>query len=191
MKTRLNQALKAGILPLFVVSLFLLSSCLKSNENLQTPEEFLDQVLNNVDKTKLAADLAVIDDSLERWDLTPEILIEPKGVRYKIDTLGDAGGAKPVLSNIIKIKYTGKFLSTGETFDSSDSLATKYLESFGYGLIVGIQTTLPLLTKGTTATLYIPSGYGYGATDLKNTNGDIIIPKNSNLIFQIKLLDVR
>jgi FKBP-type peptidyl-prolyl cis-trans isomerase len=40
--------------------------------------------------------------------------------------------------------------------------------------------------------LYIPSGLGYGPNDVKNQNtGDIVIPKNSNLIFEIQLDNVQ
>lgn len=191
MKTQLNQIIKGSTLSLFVASLFLFSGCLKTVEDIQTPEEFLAQVLAGINKTQLATELAVIDDSLEMWDLTPDILMEPNGVRYKIETPGSAGGAKPTLSNIIKIKYTGKLLTTGEIFDTSENLAAKYFESYLYNLITGIQTTMPFISKGSVVTLYIPSVYGYGTTDVNDANGNILIPKNSNLIFEIELLDVR
>jgi FKBP-type peptidyl-prolyl cis-trans isomerase FkpA len=188
-----TMSIKSGLLVFFIFSIFTLSGCLNKNnvEDPISPEEFLQNALQNVDQTKLASDLAVIDDSLEMWDLTPMILIEPKGVRYTIDEAGPADAVKPTLSNIIKINYTAKFLSTGEVFDTSDNLQAKYLESYLYGLILGFQTTMPLIQKGTKATLYIPSGYGYGTIDLKDANGNITIPKNSNLIFEIELLDVR
>jgi len=191
MKTRLNRIINGSILSLVVASLLLFSGCLKSAEDPQTPQQYLNEVLASINKTQLAADLAIIDDSLEVFGFTPDILIEPNGVRYKIETAGPAEGLKPTLNNIIKIKYTGKLLSTGETFDTSENLPAKYLETFLYGLITGFQTTMPLLVKGTKATLYIPSGYGYGATDVRNQAGAIIIPKNSNLIFEVELLDVR
>lgn len=190
MKTRLNKIINGSVLMLFIVSLFLFSGCLKSGEP-QTPEDILTQVLESVNKTQLAADLAVIDDSLEMWNLTPQILKVSSGVRYKIDTAGPIDAVKPKLSNIIKIKYTGKLLSNGKIFDTSDNISAKYLEINLYSLIVGIQTTMPYISKGTVVTLYIPSGYAYGATDLTDQTGAILIPKNSNLIFEIKLLDVR
>ncbi len=194
MRIQLNtMSIKGSLFGFFILSLLFLSGCL-NNDNVQdilTPEEFLEDAIQKVDQTKLASDLQVIDDSLEMWDITPMIFIEPKGVRYTIDEAGPIDAVKPTLSNIIKFKYTGKLLKTGEVFDTSENTADKFIESYLYGLIIGFQTTVPLLTKGTKATLYIPSGYGYGPTDRTDNQGVVVIPKNSNLIFEIELLDVR
>lgn len=194
MRIQLNtMSIKSGLFVFFILSIFLLSGCLNNNnvEDPITPEQFLENALKEVDQTKLASDLTVIDDSLEMWDITPNILIEPKGVRYTIDEAGPIDGTKPTLSSIIKFKYTGKLLSTGAVFDTSENSTDKFVEAYLYGLIIGFQTTAPLLTKGTKATLYIPSGYGYGSVDRTNNQGVVVIPKNSNLIFEIELLDVR
>lgn len=195
MKIQLNTpTVKSGLSVFFILSIFLLSGCL-NNSNVEdpiSPEEFLANALQEVNQTQLFSDLSVIDDSLVMWGITPKVLKDnQEAVRYTIDEAGSIDAVKPTLSNIIKFKYTGKFLKTGEVFDSSEDTADKFVESYLYGLIIGFQTTLPLLTKGTKATLYIPSGYGYGPNDLKDVNGAVVIPKNSNLIFEIELLDVR
>lgn len=171
---------------LLIIAAMLFSGCLKSEDPI-TPEEALDQALAGVNQTQLATDLDIIDDSLARWNLTSSALQEPKGVRYTIQTLGT--GPKPTLGSIITVKYKAILLKNGRAgaaFDESDNLQFNL-----YGLIVGFQTTLPLLPKGTVATLYVPSGYAYGPVDLKNNAGTIIVPKNSNLIFEIELLDVQ
>ncbi len=185
------MSVKVGLFVFFITSIFFLSGCLNKNvEDPITPEQFLENALQNVDQTRLASDLMVIDDSLEMWDITPMVIKEPKGVRYTIDEAGPVDAVKPTLSSVIKIKYTAKFLSTGEVFDTSENIEAKFLETYLYGLILGFQTTIPHLQKGTRATLYIPSGYGYGPNDLKDASGIVVIPKNSNLIFEIELLDV-
>ena len=172
-----------GAVTLVVVSMVLMfSGCLKTVEPM-TPEDNLKQELANVDKTQLEIDFKIIDDSLARWGLTPVILEEPNGVRYEVKTMGN--GVKPVLSNKIRIKYSGRLLSTGMAFDSSAS-SDFYL----YNLVTGFQTTMPLIPKGSVVTLYIPSGYGYGPYDFRDNSGNILIPKNSNLIFDVELLDV-
>jgi FKBP-type peptidyl-prolyl cis-trans isomerase len=193
MKIQLSAlSIKGALFVLVLASTLLFSGCLNNNvEDPITPEQFLGDELKKVDQTKLASDLTVIDDSLDMWDITPQVIIEPKGVRYTIDEPGLVDGAKPTLSSIVKFKYTAKLLSTGATFDTSDNLTNKYLETYLYGLIIGFQTTMPNLRKGAKATLYIPSGYAYGTVDLKNADGLIIVPKNSNIIFEIELLDVR
>ena len=177
-KTLLSLSLLSGIL-------FFENSCTKIPDPL-SPEETLAQQLSAVDKTQLDIDLQIIDDSLFLWGITP--LIETHGVRYTIDSLG--AGIKPALNNIIDIKYAGLLLKDGQNgtpFDQSESLVY-----FLADLIVGIKTTLTHVPQGSKATLYIPSGYAYGTNEIRDQNtGSIIIPKNSNLIFRIKLTDVR
>ena len=148
-----------------------------------TPEEILKKQLELVDDAKLASDIQVIEDSLDRWSLTA--MSEPNGVRYIVHELGT--GATPKLSNIITLKYTGKFLTNGQTFDSNDN-AVFVLQD----LIVGWKTTLPLLPEGTKATLYIPSGLAYGSAGYTHPQtGQVIIPPNMNMIFDIELKDVQ
>ncbi len=156
-----------------------LNSCLKT-EDPPSAEERLRSALNGVNKTQLEADLKVIDDSLQRWFITAEK--EPNGVRYVVHSSGS--GPKPTLTSPITFKYTGKLLSTGEVFDSGTT--TYPLNE----LIIGWQTTLPLLNEGTNVTLYIPSGYGYGPQVRTDENGNVVIPANSNIIFEMELLDV-
>jgi FKBP-type peptidyl-prolyl cis-trans isomerase len=174
-------ALSANIL--LAAFFFLFSGCNKEVAETLTAQDLLDGALKNVDQAQLQADLKVIDDSLAMWGLTDVILTEPQGVRYKIDALGN--GEKPILENVVWIKYSGKLLSTGEEFDAGDKL-----ETYLYRLIAGFQTTLPLIPNGSTITLYIPSGLGYGSNDVLDNSGKVAIPKNSNLIFDIELFGV-
>jgi FKBP-type peptidyl-prolyl cis-trans isomerase FkpA len=53
-----------------------------------------------------------------------------------------------------------------------------------WNLIDALKLGFPLLQEGTEATFYIPSGLGYGDTETG------AIPKNSNLVFKIKLTDI-
>jgi FKBP-type peptidyl-prolyl cis-trans isomerase len=39
--------------------------------------------------------------------------------------------------------------------------------------------------------LSIPPALGYGAQDVKDASGKVIIPANSTLLFDVKLVDVR
>jgi FKBP-type peptidyl-prolyl cis-trans isomerase FkpA len=56
-------------------------------------------------------------------------------------------------------------------------------------LIEGWKKAIPLLRKGGEMNMYIPPSLGYGGTDMKNNAGVVIIPKNSILIFNVKLTD--
>lgn len=167
-----------------VYSLATISSCKSDEEKeLEQAQEYLDEFLNNVDESLLNVELAVIDDSLAAWDLSEQVLIEPNGVRYIVHTEGS--GIKPKLNNVMRVKYSGKVLSTGIEFDSNENL-----ELLLYALIAGFQTTMPLIPEGSSITMYIPSVYGYGDQDVLDSQGSIVIPKNSNLIFDVELFEV-
>ena len=78
------------------------------------------------------------------------------------------------------VKYKG-YLTNGTCFDSTKTS----LPTFTLGqLIVGWQKGIPLIKAGGAIRLFIPPSMGYGS----NTVGPI--PANSNLIFEIKLVDV-
>lgn len=184
MKLSINRSTYLLLLLFSVFSLATLSSCKSDEEKeLEQAQEYLDAFLNNVEESVLNAELAVIDDSLASWDLSDQVLIEPNGVRYIIHTEGS--GIKPKLNNVIRVKYSGKVLSTGLEFDSNDNL-----ELLLYALIAGFQTTLPLIPEGSSISMYIPSVYGYGDQDVMDSQGSIIIPGNSNLIFDVELFEV-
>jgi len=103
-------------------------------------------------------------------------LKDASGVRFVIESLGT--GFPPKFTSTVKVSYVGRFLSevifdqgTNSTFDVR-------------GLIPGFQIGLTLMPEGTKAKIYIPSGYAYGN---RVENG---IPANSNLIFEIELIEV-
>lgn len=136
------------------------------------------------DAEQLEKDIAIIDKWLTDNSITA--LTDPSGLRYVITTAGT--GVKPVLTNTIVAKYVGKFLADGVKpdksveFDSSKPTLTFKLS----GLIPGWQIGFQLLPKGSKATLYIPSGLAYG----KNGAGSAI-PPNSNMFFDVELIDVK
>ncbi|MBK5277491.1 MAG: FKBP-type peptidyl-prolyl cis-trans isomerase [Bacteroidia bacterium] len=136
------------------------------------------------DAEQLDKDIAIIDKWLALYN--PNALTDPSGLRYVLTTAGT--GAKPSLSNSVVVKYSGKFLNDGVSpdksaeFDKSTTAVTFKLSS----LIAGWQIGFQLLPKGSKATLYIPSGLGYG----KNGAGSAI-PPNANLFFDVELIDVK
>jgi hypothetical protein len=131
--------------------------------------------LNSVNQTQLAEDVAIISAYLGFHAITA--IEDPSGMRYVITHEGT--GAKPCLESTITFKYKGMLLD-GSVFDENTTGLTYPLKQ----LILGWQIVLPKLQAGTKATLYIPSGYGYGPNELPG------IPANSNLIFEIELVSV-
>jgi len=157
-----------------------ISGCMKTPD-VPTPEEALQKNLEAVDQTKLQSDLAIIDDSLAKWSITPQI--EPNGVRYVVHTQGT--GEKPTLSSNILINYKGRLLKNQSVFDQGTNAPLVLSQ-----LIIGWQTTLPLINEGSKVTLYVPSGFAYNILERYDRDGNLLIPANSILIFEIELLNV-
>ena len=104
-------------------------------------------------------------------------------MRYVISTQGT--GKAPCLESNITIIYSGRLMSNGTVFDSAVNPVSFPLNN----LIIGWKLGLLAVSKGATITLYIPSGYAYGSVAKKDATGKTIIPADSNLIFDISLID--
>lgn len=108
------------------------------------------------------------------------------GVYYTITNPGT--GSLPNVCSNITVKYTGSILGGG-MFDSNTSVTgVKFVLG---SLILGWQQVLPILSSGGSITLYIPPSLGYGSTEIRDNNGNVLIPANSYLKFDIDLLDVQ
>jgi FKBP-type peptidyl-prolyl cis-trans isomerase FkpA len=126
-------------------------------------------------KEQADLDAAIIADFLATNFLTAES--SESGLHWIIDSLGS--GANPDLSSEVTVAYSGYF-TDGTVFDeSSDSGATFPLT----GVIEGWQEGIPKFKKGGGGVLLIPSALGYGNNEVG------AIPKNSVLIFEVRLID--
>ena len=101
------------------------------------------------------------------------------GLYYQVTNPGS--GPSPTAGSKVFIKYTGKLLN-GTIFDQQ----TTNPGSYGLnGMIQGFQIGLPLIQKGGTIKLIVPSSLGYGC------NGFGSVPPNSILYFEVELTDVQ
>ena len=105
------------------------------------------------------------------------------GIYY--DIIDPGSGATPTKSSTITVGYTGKFLNDN-IFDQK----TSYTNMVG-NLIEGWQIGISLIKKGGRIKLVIPSAYGYGCNPTKYDEGNIIIPANSVLFYDVTLIDVK
>jgi FKBP-type peptidyl-prolyl cis-trans isomerase FkpA len=161
----------------FLILLMFEISC--SEDEKSCTQTISSTVWTSLDQTRLAQDVQIIDDYIANLS-PPQIAIEdPSGLRYIIDEQDPTATETPCLESRIKVKYTGLLLSNGSVFDESTSGVTFSLN----GVIGGWRIAFLKFTKGTKATIYIPSGLAYGAT-AKGT-----IPANANLIFFVELVD--
>ena len=109
----------------------------------------------------------------------------PGGLYYTIAKEGT--GPKILAGSSVTINYTGKLLD-GKVFDSNTDPAFRHMQPFtveiGVGRVIqGWDKGVQLLKKGSVATLYIPSGMGYGPG---GSGGSI--PPNSVLIFDVEVI---
>lgn len=102
---------------------------------------------------------------------------------YEIVSQGT--GTAPGLCSAITIGYTG-MLANGTVFDSQSEAG------FNLGaLIDGWKHGLPLIQSGGRIKLYIPPSLGYGPNDVRDNQGNVVVPANSILIFDINLKNVQ
>lgn len=143
------------------VSLLLLSSSCIDNPNIDPDAQF-------------AMDLESIDNHLAANTITA--YKDATGIRYSIKSIG-TGGLPARYDQQVTVKYTGRLLD-GTEFESNTT--TGFVSNF----IAGWQRALPLLPKGTSATIFIPSGLAYGPQNFGP------IPGNSVLVFDVVVEDV-
>jgi FKBP-type peptidyl-prolyl cis-trans isomerase len=131
----------------------------------------------NVNKTQLQEDIDAIDAYLSENNIEAEI--HKSGIRYVINTKGD--GSKPSLCDQVTVNYEGRLMSNGRVFDDAGGRNIAFPLA---NLITGWKIGIPLIKEGGSITLYIPSVYAYGS------RGSQDIPSNSNLVFDISLIQV-
>ena len=111
----------------------------------------------------------------------------PSGFFYKISNTGTGTGITNLCSNVT-VTYKGSYFN-GHVFDST---ATGNVATFQLGqVIVGWQKGLPLISKGGDITLYIPPTLAYGPNPIRDNQGNVIVPGNSYLVFDIHIVDIQ
>lgn len=100
-------------------------------------------------------------------------------------------GAQAAPGTVVSVLYVGK-LPNGTVFDSSAAHGNQPLTfQLGTpGLIAGFQVGVNGMKEGGERVISIPATLGYGAQDVKDSAGKVIIPANSTLLFDIKLVKV-
>lgn len=153
---------------------FLLSSCLKSK----------------TDKCAFQPPTAVAPaaevNTLQGWISANHsgAIKDASGIFYEITNPGS--GSNPTVCSSVTVKYSG-YLINGNKFDEN---LTGFTEVLGR-LVIGWQKGIPLIKAGGSINLYIPPSLGYGSKDITDNQGKVIIPANSNLIFNVQLLSVQ
>lgn len=91
-----------------------------------------------------------------------------------------APGAKPGTGDFVLVNYIGYLAANGTVFDQNVS------QAFSTGAVIkGFSEGLLLMNKGSVWRFCIPAAQGYGS------QGSGPIPANSDLVFQVELIDFK
>ena len=103
--------------------------------------------------------------------------------------IGTGTEAKP--GDTVSVLYVGQ-LQDGTVFDSSSAHNNEPLTFVlgAEGVIPGFQIGINGMRVGGERLLAIPPSLGYGAQEIKDANGAVIIPANSTIVFDVKLIAV-
>ena len=98
-------------------------------------------------------------------------------------------GATAQAGDVVSVNYTGK-LQNGTVFDSSVG-KQPFQFILGKGqVIAGWEQGLVGMKVGGKRVLVIPSALAYGAQEMKDSTGKVVIPANATLMFEVELLKV-
>lgn len=123
------------------------------------------------------------EGKLEGTKLTGFTPVDKVDSLQKIDTVPGTG-AEVTANSTITAHYTGALAKDGTIFQSSKDTGQPFTTQLG-SLIPGWQEGLPGAKAGGTRRLVIPAAQAYGAQATGN------IPANSDLVFDIEIIDVK
>lgn len=154
--------------------MFLFTGCLKDQETKCNYDECAYKAP--------AAEIQAVQDYLTANNITATQ--HCSGLFYRIESEGT--GTRPTACNGVYVNYVG-MLTDGTIFDqSTNGQAGFYLNR----VIQGWTNGIPQVKAGGRIILYIPPSLAYGSQDVKNQQGQVVIPANSILIFEVDLLSV-
>jgi FKBP-type peptidyl-prolyl cis-trans isomerase len=114
----------------------------------------------------------------------PERIKTASGLEYEDLVVGT--GASPNPGQVVVVHYTG-WLTDGKKFDSSLDRNKPFEFPIGRGRVIkGWDEGVVTMKAGGKRKLYIPPELGYGAGGFGQ-----LIPPNSQLVFEVELLEVK
>lgn len=129
--------------------------------------------------TQLTRDLVTIDAFLVAKNINA--LKDAPNLRYVITTAGASTALAPFATDSVVVTYTAKSLPTEAVVEPEVS---KGLKLNARSTLPAWKIVLPLFREGTKATIYVPSGLGYGAY------GNSSVAPYTNLIYEVEVKKV-
>jgi FKBP-type peptidyl-prolyl cis-trans isomerase len=138
-----------------------------------------------------ASETAKLNEALKNSQQQEELEVDPTAyivngdvTELKIEDLVEGTGEAVKEGGFVKVNYKGTLAATGQKFDSSYD-RNEPIEFSLDGVIEGWQKGMPGMKVGGKRRLIIPSEMAYGASEIPG------IPANSDLVFEIELLEAR
>ena len=109
----------------------------------------------------------------------------------QVQDITAGSGAEAVPGSVVSVLYVG-MLEDGTVFDSSEAYDNEPLTFVlgDPGLIAGFQIGINGMREGGERVMVVPPKLGYGVQEVRDEEGNLIIPANASLIFNVRLLGV-
>lgn len=122
------------------------------------------------------------DDLWSRSQRAWGVKTTSSGLKYLV--LKPGTGPSPTDTDVTLVEYEGR-LRNGKIFDKSQQPVPMPVK----GVVSGFSEALKLMHKGEKVRVWIPSTLAYGAQEQKDQQGNVVMPANSPLMFDIELKD--
>lgn len=124
------------------------------------------------------------------WDVAStsgDTIVTTRGLKF---IPGDTGsGNNSTWCTTVAVHYTGYY--NGNKFDSSRDLNRALIFTPGLGaLIDGFEQGVIGMPSCASRRLIIPPALGYGAEPVRNDSGQVIVPANSTVVFDVEMLEI-
>ncbi|HYH78144.1 MAG TPA: FKBP-type peptidyl-prolyl cis-trans isomerase [Longimicrobium sp.] len=110
------------------------------------------------------------------------------GLKYADITVGTGTLAED--GRQVAVHYTGWLAATGEGFDTSQGFQPLGFTLGAHQVVAGFEQGVVGMKVGGKRRLIIPAALGYGANEVRDQQGRVVIPANSALIFDVSLIAV-
>lgn len=98
----------------------------------------------------------------------------------------DSSSGVAEVGDEVLVVYEGRF-EDGKVFNPE----TRTTFTLNDNVIPGFRDGIVGMAIGETRTFSVPPEQGYGSEDRLDRDGNVVIPANSTLIFEVTLLDIR
>jgi FKBP-type peptidyl-prolyl cis-trans isomerase len=126
--------------------------------------------------------------SFSQASVSADTITTTTGLRYIEGTVGN--GLATGWCKAVSVHYIA-YLLDGTKLESTHDTGIPVLFTPGVGaLIDGFEQGVIAMHAGGTRRLIVPPGLGYGAQPVRDANGQVIVPANSTLVYDIEIVQV-